>query len=295
MENYNWKNARPETVKTYLGPVELIRAGSGPKVLFIHGTPGGSDSSLSMGQFLIDAGFEIIAPSRPGYLGTPLDELKTIDQQADLHAATIDALGIENVAVVSWSGGGPSAYRLAIRHPHMVRALVPFASVSQRFKKPKDGLEERLMMKTNFGNWILRFLTAHASKLMVEATLKAEGDLTKEELTDLVKETMNDETMLDVVLTMAKVVGDYTHREKGIKNDWEQFGTIDSLELERISVPTLVIWGDADIDVPPAHSEYAAEVIPKAQKLVLDHGTHLALFVHPDAQKAQKCVIELLR
>lgn len=292
---YNDLNTRYEKLKTDLGQVELIRAGSGPKVFFIHGTPGGSDSSLSMGRFLIEGGFELIAPSRPGYLGTPLDELKTIDQQADLHAATIKALGDEKVSVISWSGGGPSAYRLAIRYPELVRALVPFASVSQRLNKPREGFEERLMMQTNFGNWILRFLTNHASKSMVNATLKAEGNLSDDELIDLVNETMNDEAMVDVVLTMAKVIGDYSNRKKGVNNDWEQFGSIDSLNLEMIKVPTLVIWGDADADVPPYHSEYAAKMIPKAKKLVLEHGTHLALFVHPDAKKAQKLVCELLK
>lgn len=288
-------NPQQEILKTDLGSVELIRAGSGPKVFFVHGTPGGSDSSLSMGRFLIEGGFELIAPSRPGYLGTPLDGLKTIDQQADLHAATIKALGEEKVSVISWSGGGPSAYRLAIRYPELVKALVPFASVSQRLNEPNEGFEEKLMMKTNFGNWILRFLARHESKSMVNATLKAEGDLTDEELTDLVNKTMSDEAMVDVVITMAKVIGDYSNRKQGIKNDWEQFGSIDSLDLQLIKVPTMVIWGDSDADVPPSHSEYAAKVIPKAQKMILENGTHLALFVHPEARKVQKRVCEWLR
>jgi pimeloyl-ACP methyl ester carboxylesterase len=286
---------QPESVETDLGPVELIRAGSGPAVLFVHGTPGGSDSSLAMGRFLVEAGFELIAPSRPGYLGTPLGERKTIDDQADLHAATLGALAIERVAVVAWSGGGPSAYRLSVRHPERVRALVPFACVSERYPEPKESLDERLMMKTSMGNWMLRFLAAHAPKSTVEATLKAEGDLTKEELAGLVKQTMGDDASLDVVLTMANVCGDYSHREQGVTNDWRQFGAMDSLELEKIAAPTLVIWGDADIDVPPAHSEHAAGTIPGAEAVVLDHGTHLALFAHAEARWTQERVVELLR
>jgi pimeloyl-ACP methyl ester carboxylesterase len=52
------------------GTIEIGRAGAGPPVLFVHGAPGGADSSLAMGQFLVSAGFEVIAPPRPGYLGT---------------------------------------------------------------------------------------------------------------------------------------------------------------------------------------------------------------------------------
>ena len=111
------ENGAGETVDTDLGPVGLVRAGSGPPVLMIHGTPGGTDSSLAMGRFLVAGGFHLIAPARPGYPGTELGGRQTIDDQADLHAALLDALGIERAAVITWSGGGPSGYRLAVRHP----------------------------------------------------------------------------------------------------------------------------------------------------------------------------------
>src|SRR5687768_15500605 len=97
----------PETVDTALGPVELVRAGAGPPVLMIHGTPGGWDSSATMGRFLVEGGFELIAPARPGYQGTPLEGREAIDAQADLHAALLDALGHDTAGVVTWSGGGP--------------------------------------------------------------------------------------------------------------------------------------------------------------------------------------------
>src|SRR5215216_1201603 len=61
--------AQAATVDTARGPVEVARAGAGEPVLFIHGTPGGWDSSLAMGRFLAEAGFEVIAPARPGYQG----------------------------------------------------------------------------------------------------------------------------------------------------------------------------------------------------------------------------------
>src|SRR6476646_10431315 len=243
-----------ETVQTALGPVEVARRGSGPPVLFVHGTPGGFDSSLAMGRFLAEAGFEVIAPSRPGYLGTPLEGRESIDDQADLHAALLEALGHERTGLVCWSGGGPSSYRLVVRHPERVSALVAFAAVSGQMGRPKEGLEERLMLETGFGNWVLREMAAHMPKSTVSATLGAEGDLTKDELKALVATAMDDEAARDVVLTMANVVGDYEHRKAGVDNDWGNFGRIESLELEQIAAPALVIVGSADADVPPAHS-----------------------------------------
>jgi pimeloyl-ACP methyl ester carboxylesterase len=284
-----------DTVETALGPVELARAGVGPPVLFIHGTPGGWDSSVAMGRFLVEAGFEVLGPSRPGYLATPLNGRATIDDQADLHAALLDAIGCERAGVVTWSGGGPSGYRLAVRHPSRVCALVAFAGVSQRYQEPNGSTKERIVMQTTAGNRLLRLLIEHAPRQTVSATLKAEGDLSKDELRNLVAEVFEDDRELDVVLTMARIVGDYKNRRAGMENDWLRFDGIDSLELERIRTPTLVINGSADIDVPPQHSEYAAARIPGAERLIMDRGTHLCLFVHPDAHIAQTRAAAILR
>jgi pimeloyl-ACP methyl ester carboxylesterase len=275
------------TVETALGPVEVARAGAGKPVLFIHGTPGGWDSSLAMGRFLVEAGFEVIAPARPGYQGTPLDGNATVDDQADLHAALLTSLRCERAGVVTWSGGGPSGYRLAVRHPERVSALVAFAAVSHAFPEPKANVEERLMLNTAAGNWLLRFLAAHAPKQTIAATLRAEGNISKDELKALASEAVEDERKLEVVLTMASVCADHRRRGAGIANDWAEFGAIASLELEKVAVPTLVIGGTADSDVPPEHSDYAAATIPNAEHLVMDRGTHLCLFVHPEAGAAQ--------
>jgi pimeloyl-ACP methyl ester carboxylesterase len=284
-----------DSVETPLGPVELERTGDGPPVLVVHGTPGGSDSSIAMGRFLAEAGFGVIAPSRPGYLGTPLDDRTAIDRQADLHAALLDGLGIEAAAVLSWSGGGPSSYRLAVLHPERVRALVAFASVSKSIPRPKLDAGSRLVMETEPGNWALRFLANHVPKSTVGATLKAEGDLSRRELKALVEEALDHEDERDVVLTMARVVADNAHRQAGVDNDWERFGEMDSLGLGQIGAPTLVIHGSADTDVPPQHGEHAAATIPGAQLLTMDRGTHLSLFVHPDARAAQARAVAALR
>ncbi|UGS38539.1 alpha/beta fold hydrolase [Capillimicrobium parvum] len=284
----------PELVDTAEGPIEVGRRGSGPPVLLVHGTPGGSDSSLAMGRFLVDAGFELIAPSRPGYLTTPLDGRESIDAQADLLAALLDALGHDRAGIVTWSGGGPSGYRLAVRHPERVSALVPFAAVSHDYHVADEDLESELL-RTRPGTWALRFLADHAPKSAIAQTLKAEGDLTRQELKALVEEVVDDEAQRDVVLTMVHVVGDYEHRRAGMDNDFARFAEIETLELERISAPTLVVNGDADTDVVPEYSDHAAATIPGAQRLIMARGTHLCLFAHPEAARAQARVVAHLR
>ena len=279
-------------VNTATGPIEYATIGDGPPVLVVHGSPGGIDQAALMARFL--PGVTAIVVSRPGYLGTDLGDRRTIDQQADLLAALLDHLGVLSAGVLAWSGGGPSSYRLAVRHPDRVAGLVTLAGVSQAITRPAEGMTDRLMFSTRIGDWLLRVLAAHAPTQLISSTLSAEGALTKEQLELRTAEVFADDDKRRFVLDLAATVG-HRGREAGLDNDWEQFSAIESLELERITAPTLVVQGSADTDVPPAHSAHAAATIPGADLLTLDTGTHLAFFTHPDAPAAQARALDLLR
>lgn len=120
-------------IETAAGPVEVETYGTGFPILIIHGSPGGVDGSRCMRRFLPDDIFRSICVSRPGYLQTPLatdPSDRSIDHEADVLAATLVALKVQRCGVLAWSGGGPSAYRLAVRHPDRVSAMVMNAAVS---------------------------------------------------------------------------------------------------------------------------------------------------------------------
>jgi pimeloyl-ACP methyl ester carboxylesterase len=288
----------PQVLETRLGPVEVAVAGEGAPVLVVHGTPGGWDQAAAMARFLTDAqdgaGVKAILPSRPGYLGSPLEGRETIDAQADLHAALLDALGVERVGVLCWSGGGPSSYRLAVRHPDRVRAVVALDAVSKAYPRPHEDLPTRLMFTTRPGNWLLRAMAAHAPKQLIQATLDAEGSLSKAEVEQRATEVFEDDVKRRFVLELDASVLRHDGRQAGYDNDIDQFETIDSLELERVEAPCLIVQGSADTDVPPDFSEHAVATIPNAELLTLDGGTHLAFYTHPDAASAQARALELL-
>ena len=90
-------------------------------------------------EWLAGQGYRILSPSRPGYLGTPLDSGTTVEDQAGLLAALPDTLGINQVALVAYSAGGPVAYTLAARHPEKVVALVAISSLSGPHPLPETG------------------------------------------------------------------------------------------------------------------------------------------------------------
>jgi pimeloyl-ACP methyl ester carboxylesterase len=139
-----------------------------------------------MTRFLRERGWRTIAFSRQGYLGTALtDDNRTPDAQAALAAAVMDALTIEQFALMCWSGGGPSSYRLAATAPDRVTSLVAIAAVSSPFKF--EGAGEEKMLLGRFGAWLMKELVRHAPKDTVTSLVKQEGELDKDERKKLVK------------------------------------------------------------------------------------------------------------
>jgi len=76
------------------------------------------------------SGFEIIAPSRFGYLGAPIPLEPSIELQADVYASLLDALRIKRTVVLGFSAGGPSTLQFALRYPHRTIALIMASAVS---------------------------------------------------------------------------------------------------------------------------------------------------------------------
>ena len=64
---------RPVVTRTPRGPVEHVTTGEGPALLALHGAMGGWDQASILARAIAPPGHRAIAPSRPGYLGTPLE------------------------------------------------------------------------------------------------------------------------------------------------------------------------------------------------------------------------------
>lgn len=109
---------------TAAGPVEYARRGTGIPLLSIHGAGGGFDQGLANAADLVGDGFQVIAPSRFGYLGTPVPPEESPAAQADAHAALLSELKIAKAVVLGVSAGARSAVELALRHPDRVTALI---------------------------------------------------------------------------------------------------------------------------------------------------------------------------
>src|ERR1035441_213206 len=87
-------SADSQVHRTRHGSVEFTTWGNGPAVLVVHGAAGGYDQGVLIAKAFGRESFRWIAPSRFGYLRTPLPADASTTAQADAFADLLDGLEI---------------------------------------------------------------------------------------------------------------------------------------------------------------------------------------------------------
>lgn len=260
-------------ISTPYGLIEYAEAGAGVPVLVIHGAGGGFDQGVEIARPLIENGFKVIAPSRFGYLRTPLRRDASPMAQADAHAALLDALELDKVAVIGISAGAPSATQLCLRHPDRCTALVlgvpllysprPAATPG---KKPSAAREFLLntAISSDFVFWML-------SKLAPGAMFKTVLGTPPE---DVNKAGAEEEARLTEFLGHIEPI---SRRKKGLENEAAIAKSLPRYDLEHLRVPTLVFGVENCLYKTYPAACYTAEHIQGARFLGYSTGGHLCV------------------
>jgi pimeloyl-ACP methyl ester carboxylesterase len=276
-----WTPPPPASVTTSRGPVEYAEYGAGPAVLALHGAMGGWDQSLLLARVLAAGGHRFVGLSRPGYLGTPLAAARSPEEQADLYAAVLDALGIPDAAVMAVSGGGPSAIHFALRHRARCRALVLVSTCGGK-------VQGRLPLAFH----LLR-VAARWPWLAASMERKAKCDPEAAVRRSIPDPAVRERTLADPGAgplyreLLASTSDRMALRLPGTLNDTAVTRARD-YPLERIAVPVMVVHGTNDALVPFAkHGYVLAGRIPGAELVALEKGEHVAIFTHRDEARAR--------
>lgn len=264
---------RVETGRQFIdspeGKIEFAEAGDGPAVLVSHGAGGGFDQGLWLGTSFLGDKYRIIAPSRFGYLGTPLPADASPEAQADAYVRVLDALQLETVPVVGVSAGAPSAMQFVLRHPERCSALALIVPLAY---SPAGIIAARA---TRSYETLLNFIL-QSDFLFWSATKLAHGALLKTVLGTPVdvyeKATPAERRRVNALLNSMFPI---SRRAAGILNEGVVVSNLTRYALEDIHVPTLVISAADCLYGTYEPARHTAQHIPGAKFIGFAEGGHL--------------------
>ena len=260
---------RIEDERRMVDSIEFALSGDGPSVLVIHGAGGGFDQGLDIGRAYLDGSYRIVAPSRFGYLGTPLPADASPEAQADVYVRLLDALKVDTVPVIGVSAGAPSAMQFVVRHPERCSALVlivPMAWQPERAPvrtlPPAVAAIVNTLLRSDFLFWTA-MKVAHSMLLesILGVPLPVYRSATREERFAV-------DEMMRSILPVSR-------RAAGLANETVVASTLTRYPLESSHVPALVISARDCLYGTYESARYTAEQIPGAKFIGFETGGHL--------------------
>ena len=224
--------------------IKLMRGGSGPPLLFLHGA-GGAGAWLPVMQALAQK-FDVLVPEHPGFgeSDTP-DWLDTIHDLAYFYLDFLDELGLDDVHLVGVSLGGWLAAEIAVRNTSRLASLT----------------------------------LASAAGLYVNGVEQIDTFLLTDE--QRIRAFFHDQTCADEMIARQRPELEdvaMKNRVATAKLTWQPRGHDPHLAkwLHRIDVPTLLIWGADDRLFPQQHAAAYREHIPGAKAVIIPECGHVA-------------------
>ena len=242
---------KPSTHKVRDVNVRMLRAGSGPPLLFLHGA-NGLPVWLPVFELLAKR-FEVFIPEHPGF-GTSDNPawMRNIGDLAMYYLDFLDALGVDKVHLVGQSLGGWAAAEVAVRSCARLASLTLLAPAGIRIKGVPAG-----------DNFIWG---------------------PEEAVRNLYHDQSIPDQMLAMPVTDEQADLMLTNRFATAKFGWEPRWYNPALErwLHRISVPTLVMWGKNDKLFPSAYATRWGERIAGSRVEVVPDCGHVVAVEKPD-------------
>lgn len=234
--------------------VRITGPRDGEPIVLVHGFSVSLESWDAWAEGL-ESDYRVIRMDLPGHglTGPDPEQRYTVQDTADFIGETMDALDIEHAVIGGNSLGGLAAWRFAADHPERADALV---LVSPGGYSINGVTEEPVAVPMP----VAIYLRSAPEGLVRAGTANLYGDASR----------MDPSVPERITALMAGNGDAFVER-------LEVFTLPDpTADLQRISIPTLILHGRMDRMVPVAHSEAMAEAIPGARLITYDDLGHIA-------------------
>jgi pimeloyl-ACP methyl ester carboxylesterase len=266
------------TVDTIYGEVEYLDLGpkGGPVILFSTGGGSGIDSVYAF-DWLVNHGFRIIAVNRPGYYKLPVDVVDSIKGHAHIYHAVICKLDIQDVHLFGVSMGGLAALYYAQLYP--VKSMVLWSAVTGTYHPNQDATESLLgkLFMTDKGKDFISWMMDRSARLFPKATvralLKAESNLSKEEMKQVIDSLMDGEEkkrFIQFISSLAPMSQLYT----GMMDEVQKSASEQQITWEQLRMPILAIHSSVDEDVGMEHFQRLKDHLPHGEYMEVRAGGH---------------------
>jgi len=215
-----------------------------PTILLLHGFPTSSHMFRNLIPVLADK-FHLVAPDYPGfgYSSMPtVDKFEyTFDHLAEIVDKFISQIGVESYSLYVMDYGAPVGYRLAVKHPEKIEALIV-----QNGNAYEEGLGEFweplkaywIDPNEKNKNALKKFLTMEATRWQYTHGVKNENAINPDNWIHdqlLLDRPGNNEIQLQLFYDYKSNLPLYPH--------WQEY-------FRKYQPPTLVVWGKNDMIFP---------------------------------------------
>ncbi|MED1121226.1 alpha/beta hydrolase [Bacillus atrophaeus] len=261
---------RGETITVEGLTLEYSIAGKGAPLLLMHG--GHANCYEEFGyKALIEHGYSIITPSRPGYGQTSKEIGKSLAQACRFYVKLLDHLNIESVHVLAISAGGPSGICLASQYPERVNSLILQSAVTKEWLTPQDTEYKvgRVFFRPPIEKWVWKLVSSlnNAFPRMMFAAMSPQfSTLSFQQIKPM---------MAEEDVEAFRKMNSRQRSGEGFLIDLSQTGSVSSKDLQAISCPALIMHSLNDGLVQQSHANHAKEHIPDAVLCLLHSWGHL--------------------
>jgi len=247
----------------------------GPAVVLLHRSPGSRlldpDPAATAA-----AGARLICVDRPGYGTTDPVSTPNRAAAADDLEAVVEALGLDDVALVGWSGGGQFAVQAATRPGVRARSLTLLATPAPYYEVPWAMPPELVALCDRVPDDPAAGLAEAREAMAWFAEAPQAGALGDPSPADAAARELPG--VADALVAMAREGA--RQGVGGIVFDIVAGSLRDPFAFEAIDMPVDLFGGDADLNVGLEHLDWWAGRLRGARRHVLPDTGHLLAVTH---------------